>query len=53
MMNGAPWYSAAAIVTLARERPSFLEDPDRVLDLATDLALGGLLAIRRRAEERS
>ena len=40
-----------AIVTLARERPAFLEDPDRVLDLATDLALGGLLAAQRRAGE--
>lgn len=42
-----------SIVTLARERPSFLEDPDRVLDLATDMALGSLLASRRRAEERT
>lgn len=37
-----------AIVTLARERPSFLEDGERVLDLATDLALGSLLAHERR-----
>jgi len=37
-----------AIVTLARERPSFLEDGERVLDLATDLALGSLLAPRNR-----
>jgi AcrR family transcriptional regulator len=33
-----------AIVTLARERPSFLEQRERTLDLATDLTLGSLRA---------
>jgi AcrR family transcriptional regulator len=41
-----------AIVTLARERPTFLEDGERVLDLATDLALGSLLARGRRGGAR-
>lgn len=33
-----------AVVLLAREHPSLFEDPDRVLDLTTDLALGSLRA---------
>jgi AcrR family transcriptional regulator len=37
-----------AVVTLARERPAFLEDRERVLDLAADLALGSLRAHQQR-----
>ncbi|MFO0586306.1 MAG: TetR/AcrR family transcriptional regulator [Polyangiaceae bacterium] len=39
-----------ALLTLARERPSFfLESGDRILDLATDLTIGGLVQNRYRA----